>query len=96
MAGDLTAASVAPAGAQGASTGAPAAPAAANPGAWSRNLVPASAAVSSDITAGRTLRIDTRPIPGTDHLIDVGSKGFGPGDYTVFSERLYDHRAAGS
>jgi len=49
--------------------------------------------VSSDITTGRTLRIDTRPIPGTDHLIDVGSKGFGPGDYTVFSERLYDHRS---
>lgn len=84
------------AGAQAASAAAQpsraaAAPAATSPGAWSRNLVPAAAAVSSDITSTRTLRIDTRPIRGTDHLIDVGSTGFGPGDYTVFSERLYDH-----
>lgn len=100
VAGGLAGAQATPAGAQGApgsvrpaSTGAQAAPAPASPGAWSRNLVPASAAVSSEITTSRTLRIDTRPIRGTGHLIDVGSKGFGPGDYTVFSERLYDARS---
>lgn len=89
LAGVLAAAQAAPAGAQGSPPG-PSASATTDPGPWSRNLVPASAAVSSDITTGRTLRIDTRPIRGTGHLIDVGSKGFGPGDYTVFSERLYD------